>query len=432
MLVYNTYTRDARVRRESVALVGAGHEVTVVAVLDRTTCPAETIDGAAVIRIDRRPLHYRLLWSVRRNRRRLRIAAGAIRRVADRTRGRSRPAPSSRVEQALGRPGPGKRLSGVLHRGLMRWHKPLMYADFYWRSYRRMRGTTYDAVHAHDLNTLPVAWALSRANGARLIYDAHELYPEVSTLSTLERRVWRAVEPRLIGQAKTVLTVSDSLAGELASRYDIPRPTVLLNAPDTNGIQVDRIASPLRGYCGLERSSDPILLYTGGFTPHRGLPALIRAAGLLERGVVVMLGWGRLEDELRSLIRTEGLDDRVRIVPPVPQEDLLAYAAGADIGLIPYEPVGLNNLYSAPNKLFDFLTAGIPVAASRLPEIARILGEYHIGRVFSPGDHHEIARTLNELLGDPEAMRVMRENTERARRELSWARQAEKLLAVYA
>src|SRR4051794_41937003 len=70
MFVYNNFTRDARVLKEASTLVAAGHEVVIVAVLDKTTVPGEERDGIRVVRIDRRPLHYRLLWTVRGGRRR--------------------------------------------------------------------------------------------------------------------------------------------------------------------------------------------------------------------------------------------------------------------------------------------------------------------------------------------------------------------------
>src|SRR3954467_9575714 len=80
MFVYNNFTRDARVLKEAGTLVAAGHEVVIVAVLDKTTVPGEERDGIRVVRIDRRPLHYRLLWTVRGGRRRVRMLRSRARR----------------------------------------------------------------------------------------------------------------------------------------------------------------------------------------------------------------------------------------------------------------------------------------------------------------------------------------------------------------
>jgi glycosyltransferase involved in cell wall biosynthesis len=176
---------------------------------------------------------------------------------------------------------------------------------------------------------------------------------------------------------------------------------------------------------------EPVVLYQGGFAPHRGLPTLVRSAHELERGTIVLMGWGRLEDELRALIAREDLADRVRIVAPVPPGDVVAYAAGAAIGVIPYEPVGLNNTYTTPNKLFDYMAAGLPVAASRLPELIRFVEQGEIGLTFAPGDPTSLAGALNKILADPERYARMRKRAQVAARRYTWERESRKLLALY-
>ena len=144
------------------------------------------------------------------------------------------------------------------------------------------------------------------------------------------------------------------------------------------------------------------------------------------------MGWGRLEEELLELIAAEGLEDRVRIVSPAPQAEVVAYAAGATIGVIPYEPVGLNNTFTTPNKLFDYMAAGLPVAASRLPELTRFVEHGEIGLTFSPGDPASLAAALNEMLADPERYGRMRERAREAGRRYTWERESRKLLDLYA
>jgi glycosyltransferase involved in cell wall biosynthesis len=408
MLVYNNCTTDARVRREASSLRRAGYDVRVVAVLDATTEPVELRDGVRILRIDRNPIHYRVLRRARQARRLIRRATA-----------RSTPPPAPRRA-------PGRRPL------VMRVHKPLMFADFYWRAYRLVtRDGRADAVHAHDLLTLPVASALARRLRVPLIYDAHELYPDVSTLSRTESRVWRVVERLLAHRATRVITVCDSIATELSRRYRVPPPVVLLNCPDaTAPAPPDR--NLLREAAGLSDDARPLVLYQGGFAPHRGLETLVLAARELDGCVVVLMGWGRIEDELRELIRRERVDDRVRIIGPVPQAELIAYTAGADVGVIPYEPVGLNNTYSTPNKLFEYLAVGLPIVGSRLPEVARIVEGHGLGATFTPGDPADLARVIRELLADAERRAEIRERALRVRDRYTWAEQSRKLVALYA
>ncbi len=310
-------------------------------------------------------------------------------------------------------------------------HKPLTYTDFYGRSYRTVARGRFDVFHAHDLNTLPAAALLARHTGARLGYDSHELYPEVSTLSGLERATWRALEPRLIHRADLVLTVCDSIADELSRRYAIARPAVLLNCPEASETP-DAATSLLRAAAGLgDDRETPLVLYQGGFAPNRGLPELIAAMHEITGAVLVLMGWGRLEAELAALIRRARLEQRVRMLEPVPRRDLVHWTAGADVGVIPYQPIGLNNTYSTPNKLFEYLAAGVPIAATRLPEIARIVDGHRIGATFARVRPEEIAATINGLLSDPAALRQMREREAAIRSRYTWEHESAKLTALY-
>jgi glycosyltransferase involved in cell wall biosynthesis len=143
------------------------------------------------------------------------------------------------------------------------------------------------------------------------------------------------------------------------------------------------------------------------------------------------MGWGRLEPELRRQVAAEGLGERVIFTTPVPQAELLDHTRGADIGVIPYLPVGLNNRYSAPNKLFEYMAAGIPIVASRLPELTRFVDGLRIGRTVEPGDPRALAAAVNGLLGDAEARARIAERAREASLEYCWQTQAQTLLDVY-
>jgi glycosyltransferase involved in cell wall biosynthesis len=456
MFVYNRCTTDARVLKEARTLSAAGHRVRILAVLDPTTAAEEECEGFRIVRIDRNPPHYRVLSAAqaagRLWRRPLRAAVAARHEQGALSRagrdGEPALAPPALLETwarllwwawtVLSRP-----FKRAARRTLLVPHKPLMFLDYYWRAYRLVRADPPDALHAHDLNTLPVAAALARRLRLPLTYDAHELYPEISTLSRREAAVWRFVERRLAGRADHTVTVCDSIAAEIEHRYGVPRPTVLLNCPamaGPNGASAPKPAGRGRSVGhGREKAPDagepsdgePVILYQGGFSRHRGLDTLVRSAHGLERGIVVLMGWGQIEEELRALIAREGLAGRVRIVGPVPPGEVVVAARRATVGVIPYEPVGLNNTYTTPNKLFDYMAAGLPVVASRLPELTRFVERGEMGLTFPPGDPAALAAALNEILADPERYRRMRERSQEAGRRYTWERESTKLLALY-
>ena len=324
-----------------------------------------------------------------------------------------------------------RRVSHISYRTVMFFHRPLMHIDYYRRAYKLVSEQPFDVYHAHDLNTLPVAAKLARKKQRPLVYDAHELYSEISTLSRTERRVWRIVEPRLIRRAASVITVCESIAGELSDRYQIPPPTILLNCPQRAAAAATEDQYRLRSALSLDDDDRAIVLYQGGFAPNRGLEELVAAARYFDGGVLVLMGKGKIEDELRELISRQRLEEQVLLHPAVPQDEVIAYASGAEIGVIPYKGVGLNNYYTTPNKLFDYMAAGVAIAGSRFPEIVRFVEGLGIGVTFDPESPRDIAYSINYVLDDRSILDEMRAKARAASARFVWEEEQQKLLEIY-
>lgn len=373
MFVYNSCRTDARVLKEAGSLAAAGYRVQVVALLDGSGEAIEERAGFTIVRIHRK---------------------------------------TPRRPQGLA--------------------KALLLLEYYLRAFRLVRGQRFDVHHAHDLDTLPLAAALARRADARLVYDSHELYPEISTHGPLMRLVWRRLESALIRRADAVVTVCESIAEELAERYRVPAPLTVLNCPPAAALPAAAVpVNRLRERAGLVGDPRKIVLYQGGLVPNRGLSQLIAAARDLDDAVVVLLGWGKSEPQLRWQIREDDLGDRVLIVPPVEQHELIDFTAGADLGVIPYEAVGLNNYYAAPNKLFDYIAAGLPVIGSPFPELRRFLEGLDLGRTCDPNPE-DIAATANAILGDDALRERLAANARRAAKRLVWEEESRKLVELYA
>jgi glycosyltransferase involved in cell wall biosynthesis len=165
--------------------------------------------------------------------------------------------------------------------------------------------------------------------------------------------------------------------------------------------------------------------------PHRGLENLVKAAGRFRRAHLVLMGWGPLLPDLKAVAVSEGVTGRVTFIDPVPMGELLAVTAGADLGVIPYRNVGLNNFFTSPNKLFEYCAAGVPVAASRFPELVKVVEGHQVGRTFDPDDPSSIAAAVNAIVDDPAELARFRDNAGRAAAGFSWEREAEALHAVY-
>jgi len=286
--------------------------------------------------------------------------------------------------------------------------------------------------HAHDLNNLEVAYRAARANGAKLVYDAHELFSEMANRWVrLKRGSWRRLEARLLPRADLAFTVNDLIAGELSRRYNVPPPLVLLNCPDPPPtFDPDARYDLIRERLGLP-AGRKIVLYQGWMSEGRGLENLVRSAGLLaHNAVVVFMGYGDYQATLEGMAAA-GPADRVHFIPAVPQRDLLSYCASADVGVIPYQAVDLNNYYPSPNKLFDFIQAALPIVASDLPFLRKVIAEHDLGVVARLDSPRSYADAISGVLTRPDGGAALRANLRNAAPQYTWSAQAEKLLEAY-
>jgi glycosyltransferase involved in cell wall biosynthesis len=375
MLVRNAYTHDTRVEKEARTLTAAGYRVTVVAdaapgLPEREARPG----GEQVVRISRR----------------------------------------------------GPRLPGlrfVLHE---------------LRLLRRLLGLRPDILHAHDSNALlPVAIAAMRRR-VPFVYDAHDLWlgrprRERGRLSFALHQAWYAVlEWVLVPRATAVVTVSPPIARHLERRHGLAEVVLVPNYPDREPPPAPRELRRLPG--GQRISPDrPIVLYLGGLMGGRGLEQLVDAMALTDRPQLVLLGDGLLAGPLRARAAVLGIEDRVHQLAPVSPGEVVATAASADLGVSPIVPSCLNYRYSLPNKLFQYLAAGLPVVASDFPQVREIVEESRCGIVVDTTSPPALAAAIDRILADPPAAREMGERGRSAVAErYHWDVSAQRLLAVYA
>jgi len=228
-----------------------------------------------------------------------------------------------------------------------------------------------------------------------------------------------------------VVTVNDLIAEELRRQYRIPLPTVVRNCPKpVVPCAVDPSYS-IRAKLALSPET-PIILYQGRYELGRGLEELIESARYLSRGVIVLRGYGSNEADLRQRVDGHGVQGRVFMVEPVPMADLVTAASEADVGVVSYTAYSPNNYYASPNKLFEYIMAGLAIAVSNLPVLEKIVRDHDLGVVFDPADPKHIAEQLNALVGNPARLRACRENaTCVAHNRYNWDHEGGKLISLY-
>ncbi len=253
--------------------------------------------------------------------------------------------------------------------------------------YLAVRNAEFDIVHCHDFTALPAgAWLKRDKPQLKLVYDSHELFSAVFADNPVRHEWIRRFERRASPQIDACITVNDSIARVLREYYPrLPAPVVVCNAtPRPSGDDADGIAYDGRLHDAADLPHDcKILLFQGGMARHRGLAQLTAAAGGLPPDWrLVYMGWGNYEKRVRELASlADSTGERIRFVPPVPQEELARWTAGAALGVIPYEPVSLNHIYCSPNKLWEYPRSGVPILCSDAPEMTKRVRQYGIGWV---------------------------------------------------
>jgi len=389
ILLDNDFSRDARVEREGRALAGAGHRVTVLCFEGPGLPREEERDGVRVLRVPRLqmprflPPGFQLAWYL------LRLA----------------------------------RDGGT---GAME---------------RRARSLTADVVHACDLRTLALGVRLARRLRARLVYDCHDLWAEFYTspepwrLGTpitprLLGWLWHRVERKFIRRPDETIVVSDAMADHLVGRYGIPRPVVVRNCPPFRESGEGRLREELGAPEGAR-----VVLYHGVALFKRALGKIVEAAELLPENCLLALRCTGSEARialLKEMAAQSPARARIRFLDPVPQETLAEHTAGADVGLALLEDVQINQRVALPNKIFEYMRSGVPVVASAMPEMRRVIETERVGGLVHELTPEAIARAIREVLDAPDHA-AMRERARTAARERhNWSIEAEKLLALYA
>lgn len=367
MLLTNAFDPDPRVHREALALVEAGHEVTILCWdRERKALPEETVDNICLERVYVSSTH-------------------------------------------------GRGASQMFY-----------LARFWAKAFVAGRKKSFDVVHAHDFDTLPLGYALARLKGAKLVYDSHESYVDMMhTLpSVLQKMIYR-VENMLLKRCDLVITVGDILMEHLHERgaYNI---CVIGNWQDPDKFVFDeRIMRDEKAKLRIKEGQQ-VVAFIANLGNERRVPELIAAVRKSPETFLILGGSGSCAE-----LAQQAADECANIcyLGYVPPARVPFFTALADIVFYGFDPDNPNARFSAPNKLFECLAAGKVMLTGDFGEIGRIVREQQCGRILPDYSVETICEALDDLSG--ERLENFQRQSAACRERFSWPVAANRLIDNY-
>lgn len=299
-------------------------------------------------------------------------------------------------------------------------HNFLFYTEYNIRLFFFLLFSKYNTILSNDLDTLPACFFASKIKRVNLVYDSHELFSEGPELQGRKfvKGFWKRLERYFLPKIKNAYTVSNAISTHYNNLYS-NNMGVVRNLPFLHkNTEKLKVSFP---------TENKVILYQGVLNPGRGLKLTIQALHFLENVDLVIIGYGKVEAELKKFVVSENMEKRVHFLGRIPHEILLNYTKKATIGIVLEEPLGKSFEFSLPNKLFDYIHAELPIVAGKLPEIKKIITAYKVGVIIEEYTPHKIAEKIAELLTSEELMTSIKINQKAAKKTLNWENETKQL-----
>ncbi|MBK6983712.1 MAG: glycosyltransferase [Bacteroidetes bacterium] len=302
---------------------------------------------------------------------------------------------------------------------------PQFYVFFNIRLFFVLLFTKADALLANDLDTLLPNYLVSKLKGIPLIYDSHEIFCEVPELQNnpSKKRIWEKLESWIVPKLKYCITVNQSIANYFTNKYKVPFIFVR-NIPHYPKI----VGLKSRSELNLPLTKKIVILQGAGINVQRGAEELVEAFQYLDDNyLLLIIGSGDVIHQLKENTIKYQLQNKVKFIDKIPASELRHYTSNANLGVTIDKDSNMNYHFSLPNKVFDYMHAGIPILATKLPEIENLINAYHIGTFIENHDPKHIASQIHDFLSSKEYLEY-KSNTVIAAVANNWKFEKQKLV----
>ena len=302
----------------------------------------------------------------------------------------------------------------------------LQFAEFNTKLFFKLLFVKTDYFLANDLDALVPNYIVSRLKKKQIFYDTHEYYTGVPELknSPFKKAVWKFFENRIFSKLPVVYKVNESIKNKYEQEYG-NNIAVIRNVPVTTIITPKPVPDHWKGKI--------ILLMQGiGIHPGRGGMELLETMKYLpDNYYLVYIGGGTQWETIAKMRKEWRLEDRVEMISKVPPSELKQYTPLANLGFTLDGFENVNYLFNLPNKIFDYIHAGVPVVATPIPEVKIIIEQYQCGICLLSQKPKDMAKQIEALMNDTQQYQLFKKNTIPAAKELCWENEEQKLIAIY-
>ena len=307
----------------------------------------------------------------------------------------------------------------------------LFYAEYNLKLFLYLLFRRCSLLVSNDLDTLLPNYLVSKIKSIPLVYDSHEYYLGSTEIAyrPIVKKVWSIIEGAIFPRLESIITVNHSIADLYEKEYG-KRPEVVRNLPKRYTIN----RTLTREKLGLPLDKKIILMQGGAINIDRGAEELIHAMKPqygIENTELYFIGSGDVWEQIKGLTKDLHLERRVHFLPRMPYAKMMEYTCLCDLGITLDKPVSLNYKYSLPNKLFDYLAAGLPVLASPMVEVKKIIDTYQVGMCIESHEPRQIAEKIKTMLSDQKQSNKWKRNALKTARDLCWENEEKMLARIY-
>jgi glycosyltransferase involved in cell wall biosynthesis len=286
-------------------------------------------------------------------------------------------------------------------------------------------------VYANDFFLPFPGLIAAKITKAKFVYDAHELIvPAIEQQLSNKEKLFYFLEKKTIRYAQLVIAANSSRAEIMKNHYHLNKvPLVIGNIPPIPVAKVTQ-EEVIRMFPVLmkEHPGDIHVVYMGDINFVRGIDVLLDAVKYLPENVKLIFVGGGVDLENVKKVAKEIGKNKIRITGQVPHDMIFDILKHADIGFISYLlSKNLNDIYCAPNKIFEYAQAGLPVISTCQPTIKKIFSEFQIGELFGCNgsvEPEEVGKTLLSMINN---LSFYKKNIEPFLNTYKWESEALKL-----